>query len=44
MGTFGIVGELQGALWFRKVVYSERKTDQVHLEWSNNHTVVINGR
>lgn len=42
MGTFGIVGELQGPLWFRKVVYSERKTDEVHLEWSNNHTVVIN--
>lgn len=43
MGTFGILGELQGPLWFRKVVYSERKTDQVLLEWSNNHTVVING-
>lgn len=42
MGTFGVVGELQGPLWFRKVVYSERKADQVHLQWSNNHTVVIN--
>lgn len=42
MGTFGIVGELQGPLWFRKVVYSERKADQVQLEWSNNYTVVIN--
>ncbi|MFS0871875.1 DUF5412 family protein [Paenibacillus xylanilyticus] len=42
MGTFGIVGELQGPLWFRKVVYSERRVDQVDLEWSDNHTVVIN--
>ncbi|NUU77725.1 DUF5412 family protein [Paenibacillus xylanilyticus] len=42
MGTFGVVGELQGPLWFKKVVYSERKVDQVDLEWSNNHTILIN--
>ncbi|MCG7378581.1 DUF5412 domain-containing protein [Paenibacillus sp. ACRSA] len=43
MGSFGIVGELQGALWFRKAVYWESKIDQVELQWHNNHTVIVNG-
>ncbi|MEY8746088.1 DUF5412 family protein [Paenibacillus tundrae] len=43
MGSFGIVGELQGALWFRKAVYWESKVDQVELQWYNNHTVIVNG-
>lgn len=42
MGSFGVIGELKGPLWFKRVFYYERKTDQVDLEWINNHTISIN--
>jgi fumarate reductase subunit D len=44
MGTHGILGELEGPLWFKRVIYYEQKVDQVDLEWENNHTVLINDR
>ncbi|WP_145407501.1 MULTISPECIES: DUF5412 family protein [Paenibacillus] len=43
MGSFGILGELQGPLWFRKALYWESKNDQVKLQWHNSHTVIVNG-
>ncbi|MEO2257436.1 DUF5412 family protein [Paenibacillus amylolyticus] len=42
MGSSGVVGELKGPLWFKRVFYYERKTDQVKLEWVDNHTISIN--
>ncbi|GAA0372014.1 DUF5412 family protein [Bacillus horti] len=42
MGTFGILGELNGPLWFKKRIYTERRVDQVEVEWENNHTILIN--
>ncbi|WP_458127230.1 DUF5412 family protein [Paenibacillus sp. Z3-2] len=42
MGSFGVVGELKGPLWFKRVFYYEGKTDQVDLEWVDNHTISIN--
>lgn len=43
MGTFGIMGELNGPLWFKKNIYSERHAEQAELEWEDEHIVVING-
>lgn len=43
MGTFGIVGELNDPLWFKKNIYSERHADQAEVEWEVEHIVVING-
>ncbi|MBW7457158.1 DUF5412 family protein [Paenibacillus sepulcri] len=42
MGTFGILGELNGPLWFKKKIYSERRVDQADIEWANNHIILIN--
>ncbi|MDP4098995.1 DUF5412 domain-containing protein [Paenibacillus sp. P96] len=42
MGTFGISGELEGSLWFKKKIYFEQRVDQVDFEWENSHTILIN--
>lgn len=41
-GTFGILGELKGPLWFKKKIFFQRRVDQVEVEWENNHTILIN--
>jgi len=43
-GTFGIRGELNGPLWFKKRIYHEKRIEQVEVQWKNNYTVVINNR
>lgn len=43
-GTFGIRGELNGPLWFKKRIYYRDKEEQVEVEWKNNSTVSINNR
>ncbi|WP_185131720.1 DUF5412 family protein [Cohnella zeiphila] len=42
MGTFGVLGELNGPLWFKKKIYVEKRVDQVDIEWKDNHTILIN--
>ncbi|WP_438433085.1 DUF5412 family protein [Gorillibacterium sp. sgz500922] len=42
MGPFGVLGERNGPLWFKKVIFYEERVDQVEVEWVDNHTVVIN--
>jgi len=44
MGTYGILAEQQGPLWFKKRLYYERRQDQVNVEWENNHTIRINSQ
>ncbi len=44
MGTYGILAEQQGPLWFKKHLYYERRQDQVNVEWENNHTIRINSQ
>ena len=41
-GTFGIRGELNGPLWFKKRIYYEKRTEIVEVEWKNNSEVSIN--
>jgi hypothetical protein len=43
-GSFGIRGELNGPLWFKKRIYYRDKEEQVEVEWKNNSTVSINNR
>ncbi|MNW29107.1 hypothetical protein D3C74_59520 [compost metagenome] len=44
MGTYGIVAEQKGPLWFKKHIYYERRQDQVVVEWENSHTIRINSQ
>lgn len=41
--SFGVVGKLDGPLWFKKKVYSDYHIDHANVEWKNNHVVSING-
>lgn len=43
MGTFGVRGELNGPLGFKKQIYYERHATEVHVEWLNHHIISING-
>ena len=41
-GTFGVRGELNGPLWFKKRIYYEKRTENVNVEWESNNKVSIN--
>lgn len=41
-GTFGIRGELNGPLWFKKRIYYEKRTETVEVEWKNDSELSIN--
>ncbi|SHN30042.1 DUF5412 family protein [Gracilibacillus kekensis] len=41
-GSFGIRGELNGPLWFKKRIYLEHNAEEVEVEWENDHKVTIN--
>ncbi|WP_342509382.1 DUF5412 family protein [Sporosarcina sp. FSL K6-2383] len=43
-GTFGIRGELNGPLWFKKRIYYEKRTENANVEWKSNNEVSINNR
>ncbi|MBB6635080.1 DUF5412 family protein [Cohnella thailandensis] len=42
-GTFGVRGELQGPLWFKKKIYVEKRTEEIEVEWAGEHALSING-
>ncbi|GGM42960.1 hypothetical protein GCM10011351_31140 [Paraliobacillus quinghaiensis] len=41
-GTFGVRGELNGPLWFKKRIYYQDRVEQVEVEWESNDSVSIN--
>ncbi|WP_233880075.1 DUF5412 family protein [Virgibacillus halodenitrificans] len=41
-GSFGVRGELNGPLWFKKRIYLQHDVGQVEVEWENNDKVSIN--
>ncbi len=41
-GSFGIRGELNGPLWFKKRIYLEHNADEAKVEWENDRIVSIN--
>ncbi|KAB7672627.1 hypothetical protein F9279_03100 [Bacillus sp. B1-b2] len=43
-GSFGIRGELQGPLWFKKAIYLEEEVDNVKVNWKSNSMIEINGK
>ena len=43
MGTFGVRGELDGPLGFKKQMYYERHATEAQVKWLNDHTISING-
>ncbi|WP_180320081.1 DUF5412 family protein [Peribacillus loiseleuriae] len=40
--SFGVIGKLDGPLWFEKTIYNDYRMDHANVEWINNHTVSIN--
>ncbi|WP_241964512.1 DUF5412 family protein [Paraliobacillus zengyii] len=41
-GSFGIRGELNGPLWFKKRIFLQSGTEEVTVKWESNKIVVIN--
>lgn len=41
-GTFGVRGEINGPLWFKKRIYHQQRVEQIEVEWLDNNTVSIN--
>ncbi len=41
-GSFGVRGEINGPLWFKKRIYLQHHTEQVEVEWENNEKLSIN--
>ncbi|WP_235988927.1 DUF5412 family protein [Aquibacillus kalidii] len=41
--AFGVIGKLDGPLWFEKAIYDDYRMQYAEVEWINNHTVSING-
>jgi hypothetical protein len=42
-GTFGVRGELNGPLWFKKRIFIQKRTEDIDVEWKSNDIVSING-
>ena len=42
MGTFGVIGELKGPLWFKKRIYYEKRIENIDVEWETNSKLSIN--
>ena len=42
MGSFGVRGELNGPLWFKKRIYYQDNIENVEVKWENENTVSIN--
>lgn len=40
--AFGVLGKLDGPLWFEKTVYDDYRMDHADVKWINNHTISIN--
>lgn len=41
-GSFGVLGELNGPLWFKKRIYRESNTENVKVNWGSKGKVAIN--
>ena len=41
-GSFGVRGELNGPLWFKKRIFYQDSIEKVHVEWKDSTTVYIN--
>lgn len=41
--SFGIIGEMNGPLWFKKKIYNDYMIDHATVQWKNNYTLSING-
>ncbi|WP_240189761.1 DUF5412 family protein [Bacillus sp. P14.5] len=42
--SFGVVGKLDGPLWFEKTIYNEYPMDQAAVNWVDDHTVTVNNK
>ncbi len=40
--SFGVLGKIDGPLWFNKTIYNDYHMDQADVEWINEYTVSIN--
>ncbi|OEH92050.1 hypothetical protein BFG57_16880 [Bacillus solimangrovi] len=40
--SFGVLGKLDGPLWFKKTINDDYHMDKADVEWINEHTISIN--
>lgn len=40
--SLGMIGELNGPLWFKKTIYSDYNMGHANIEWKNDVTISIN--
>jgi hypothetical protein len=40
--SLGVLGKLDGPLWFEKTIYDDYEMDRAEVEWLNDYTVSIN--
>lgn len=41
-GAYGVRGELNGPLWYKKRIYHQSRIEQVEVEWVDNDIILIN--
>ncbi|MCA1054093.1 DUF5412 domain-containing protein [Rossellomorea aquimaris] len=41
--SFGVLGKMDGPLWFEKLIYDDYPMDHADVEWVDDHTILING-
>ncbi|RLL48551.1 hypothetical protein D8M04_04315 [Oceanobacillus piezotolerans] len=40
--SIGVLGIVDGPLWFKKNIYNDNNMHKADVEWTNNHTITIN--
>ncbi|MDC3413250.1 DUF5412 domain-containing protein [Aquibacillus sp. 3ASR75-11] len=40
--SIGVLGIVNGPLWFKKNIYDDNNMHKADVEWTNNHTIIIN--
>ncbi len=40
--SIGVVGVVDGPLWFKKIIYRDNNMHKADVEWINNHIITIN--
>ncbi len=43
-GSFGVRGELNGPLWFKKRIFNQKGIKEVSINWDSNNIVLINDK
>jgi hypothetical protein len=40
--SYGVLGKLEGPLWFNKTIYDDYRMDRADVKWKNNDRISVN--